>query len=190
MKISSAEFVKGIVGTDQATSNDPRPQIVFLGRSNVGKSSLINSLTGKKELAISSSTPGRTQQINFFLINGNMYFVDFPGYGFARVSQKRGEKIRRLIMWYLEQSGVRPKLAILIIDGEVGPKEFDLEMVKLLQENGHPFVIVANKVDKIKNKDLFKQKKSVEAKLSNAKIIWHSSKRGQGRDQILSEIFA
>ena len=96
--IKTAEFVKGVVGTDPILK-EKIPQIAFVGRSNVGKSSVINALTGKKGLAISSSTPGRTLQLNFFLINEKAYFVDLPGYGYARASLKQAEKMRKMIMW-------------------------------------------------------------------------------------------
>ena len=155
MKIKTAEFIKGIVGTDKILE-DETPQFAFVGRSNVGKSSLINSLVGNKKLAKSSSTPGRTQEINFFLINNKNYFVDLPGYGFAKISKTRREKIRKMIIWYLTYSGVKPKKVILIIDAKAGVKNFDLEMLDLLREENIDIIVVANKVDKIK-----KNKKSI-----------------------------
>jgi GTP-binding protein len=91
--VKSAEFTRGIVGTNEILLGE-KPQVAFVGRSNVGKSTLINSLVGKKDLARSSSNPGRTQEINFFLVNENIYFVDLPGYGFAKISKKRRETQR------------------------------------------------------------------------------------------------
>ena len=97
MDIKSAEFVKGIMGTDKILE-DNKPQIVFVGRSNVGKSSIINLLANRKNLVKSSSKPGKTKQINFFLINKKVFFVDLPGYGFMKMDLKKKEKIRKLII--------------------------------------------------------------------------------------------
>ena len=100
MKITSAKFVKGVVGPDEAL-RDGTPQIAFIGRSNAGKSSLLNSLTNSKKLAITSKTPGRTKEINVFLINGTHYFMDLPGYGYARAGGDTLQKLSDLIFWYL-----------------------------------------------------------------------------------------
>ncbi|HFC36125.1 MAG TPA: ribosome biogenesis GTP-binding protein YsxC, partial [Candidatus Moranbacteria bacterium] len=119
MQIKTAKFVKGIIGTDEIL-RDGKQQIAFVGRSNVGKSSVINSLVGIKKLAKSSATPGRTQEINFFLINDKVYFVDLPGYGFAKISKKQREKIRKMIIWYLSYAETKPCKVVLIIDAKVG----------------------------------------------------------------------
>src|SRR3989338_837689 len=105
MKIISAKFVKGINGTDDILY-DEKFQVAFLGRSNVGKSTLINSLTMRRNLARSSSTPGKTIRMDFFLINNDLYFVDFPGYGFAERSLEKREKLGKMILWYLRFSEV------------------------------------------------------------------------------------
>ncbi len=192
INISSAQFLKGVIGSE-GLPDDNLPQIAFVGRSNVGKSSLINSLTGKKDLAISSSTPGRTLQLNFFLINKNVYFVDLPGYGYSKISLKHAEKMRRMIMWYLEQNEKRPDKVVLIIDGNVGATKFDLEMMELLQENEYEIVVVANKMDKVKNSELMKKKKAITEKLnlstSEKNIIYYSTRDGKGREALLRTIF-
>jgi len=105
MNITSAEFVKGIKGTDKILY-DGKLQVAFVGRSNVGKSSLINSLVNRNNLARSSSQPGKTVRLDFFLINNSFYFVDLPGYGFAKFSQEKHEDIRKMMLWYLEYSEV------------------------------------------------------------------------------------
>ncbi|HEX8974618.1 MAG TPA: ribosome biogenesis GTP-binding protein YihA/YsxC [Patescibacteria group bacterium] len=185
--IKSAQFVKGVIGTDPLLG-DTRPQIAFVGRSNVGKSSVINALTGVKGLAISSSTPGRTLQLNFFLVNGNTYFVDLPGYGYSKTSLKQAEKMRRMIMWYLEQNECKPQKVVLIIDANVGPTKFDIEMMELLEEHQYEVVVVANKVDKIKSSELVKKQRSIVEKLDTENIVYFSSKTGKGRQELLGAI--
>src|SRR3989339_1336005 len=149
MNITSAKFIKGVVGEDQIL-NDGTPQIAFIGRSNVGKSSVINSLTKQKNLAISSNTPGRTREINVFLINKSIYFVDLPGYGYAKISKEGRNQLRELIHWYFVTSTYHQEKIIFIIDAEVGPTKIDAEMLRILEEQHKNIVIVANKVDKIK----------------------------------------
>src|SRR5881394_1791063 len=119
MNIKSADFVKGITG-DDIILTDNIPQIAFIGRSNVGKSSVINSLANKKAMARSSSSAGRTKEINFFLINKDFYLVDLPGYGFAHGSLDERKNIQQLIYWYLTNPEVEQKKVVLIIDANVG----------------------------------------------------------------------
>lgn len=188
MNISSAKFVKGIVGTDELLENGI-PQIVFIGRSNVGKSSLINSLTKQAGLAKTSSTPGRTQQINLFLINNKFYFVDLPGYGFVKISAAMRERMEELINWYLFRSPYSQKKIALIVDAEVGPTAADLEMLYGLEEKGKDFVVVANKIDKIKKSQFQKQIESIKNKVLGHKVIPYSSKTRVGVGDLLKEIF-
>jgi GTP-binding protein len=185
--ITSAQFVKGVIGSE-GLPDDKLPQIAFVGRSNVGKSSLINSLTGKKELAVSSSTPGRTLQLNFFLINEKVYFVDLPGYGYSKISLKYAEKMRKMIMWYLEHNERRPEKVVLIIDGNVGPTKFDLEMMELLRENEYDVVVVANKSDKVKSSELIKKKRNITEKFDTENIFYYSTKTGKGKEELLQKL--
>jgi len=187
-EIKSAKFLKGAIG-GEGLPQDALPQVAFVGRSNVGKSSVINTLVGMKDLAISSSTPGRTLQLNFFLINEDTYFVDLPGYGYSKQSLKFAEKMRKMIMWYLEQNEKKPKKVILIIDGNVGPTKFDLEMMELLQENKYKIIVVANKMDKVKNSELSKKKKGIIEKLQTENIIYFSAKTKKGKFELLEKIF-
>jgi len=187
-EIKTAEFVKGIVGTDKILE-DGKKQIAFVGRSNVGKSSLINSLTKIKDLAKSSSTPGRTQEINFFLIDNKFYFVDLPGYGFAKVSKKQREKIRKMIVWYLSYSGVKPVKVILILDAKVGIKDFDLDMLDLLKEENIETIVVANKIDKVKKSVEHKVVEKIKRQLDDeAKFLIYSAKTSLNREKLLNAI--
>lgn len=185
--IKSAQFIKGIIGTDPILQEEI-PQIAFVGRSNVGKSSMINSLVGSRNLVKSSSTPGRTKEINFFLIDEKVYFVDLPGYGYAKISASHAEKMRKMIMWYLEQSEANLKKVVLIIDAQAGPKQFDLEMADLLVECRHDFIVVANKADKLNQKETARVARILEEKFANHKIFFYSSKTGKGKEKIWEEI--
>ena len=190
MEIKSAEFVKGIKGSDFLL-NDGLFQVAFIGRSNVGKSSLINSLTGKKRLVKSSSLPGKTREINFFLINKKNYFVDLPGYGFAKIKETQKEKLRKMILWYLLSDELKfiTKKIILIIDFKTGPSKFDLEMLYLLQKNNLDYLVVANKIDKISKGKRLTQKKKIQKEIGLEKIFLYSAKTGEGRNALLDEIF-
>ncbi len=191
MKIKSAEFIKGIIGTDGILKEDI-PQVAFVGRSNVGKSSVINSLVNRKDLVKSSSTPGKTQQINFFLIQtdlGELFFVDLPGYGFAKLSRERREKLRKLILWYVEDSEAKPQKIILVIDAKVGPTPFDVEMFGVLKKHNYEIIVVANKVDKLKRNDRQKQLKKIKEELWCDNVILHSAKTKEGREELLLELF-
>jgi len=185
MEIKTAEFIKGITGTNQILE-DGIPQVAFIGRSNVGKSSLINSLVQRKNLVKSSSVPGKTRQINFFLINEEVYFVDLPGYGFLRASLKQKEKTRRMILWYLFDSKVKFRKVVLIVDARVGISKFDQEMLELLNRNNSPFVVVANKVDKLKKDKLAGQLKTIQEKVGQNRVVPYSAKTNKGRDELWS----
>src|SRR5271154_4093635 len=117
-QISSAKFMRGIAGTDDLLG-DGKPQVAFIGRSNVGKSSIINSLTGQKDLARISDTPGRTQEINIYSINNKLYLLDLPGYGYAKGSKMLQERLHTLIYWYLYESSYQAKKIVLIMDANI-----------------------------------------------------------------------
>lgn len=187
MKIKSAQFVLGVKGSS-LNLEDGIPQIAFIGRSNVGKSSLINALTNQKELAISSSFPGRTQEINLFLINETVYFVDLPGYGFAKGSLKAREKMQRMINWYLFESSNKQKVVVLIIDAEIGPTEADLELLSALVEYKKPILIVANKVDKIKSSQYVKKIRNIHEKIGQHPVILFSAKKKMGVEELLEAL--
>ena len=148
MEISNAEFV--ISNTDvQKCPAGNLPEYAFIGRSNVGKSSLINMLTGRKGLAMTSATPGKTMLINHFLINKKWYLVDLPGYGYAKRGQKGQEQIQRIIQSYILQR-VQMTCLFVLIDSRLEPQSIDLSFIEWLGENGVPFVLVFTKADKLK----------------------------------------
>ncbi|MFA5747397.1 MAG: ribosome biogenesis GTP-binding protein YihA/YsxC [Candidatus Paceibacterota bacterium] len=187
MKIESVQFVKGVRGSDPVF-DDGIPQVAFIGRSNVGKSSVINSLTGKKDLARTSQFPGRTQEINLFLVNRSLYFVDLPGYGYAKVPNKLRGKIKDMVNWYFFVSEYKQKKVILIIDAKVGPTKYDLETVHLLDDYGKDVVVVANKIDKMGKKECEDQFGTIKAVMGGHKIIPYSAKERIGVKELLGEI--
>lgn len=187
MKIISAEFIKGIVGPDTALENN-FSQIVFLGRSNAGKSSLINSLTQKKQLARSSNSPGRTREINLYLINSNCYFLDFPGYGYAQASKEIQKELQSLIHGYLFEASYTIQKIILVIDAEVGPTELDLEMLDKLKNYPENILVVANKIDKVKPSELKNKLTRIQEKIGNYLLIPYSTRKKIGRGELLKAI--
>lgn len=186
MKITSAVFKRGIKG-ENGILMDGKPQVAFIGRSNAGKSSLINTLTGIKELAISSKTPGRTQEINIFLINDTHYFLDLPGYGFTKTKLKIFEKLGKLIYWYLFNSTNKPKV-VLLFDAEIGPTDSDLEMLYELEKVGKDIVLVANKFDKVPKSKQKPHLEKLEKSLHGHRVFPFSSKTKLGLDELINEI--
>jgi GTP-binding protein len=188
MKITSTKFIKGIVGDDSILA-DGIPQIAFVGRSNVGKSSLINTLT-QSSASRTSSFPGRTQEINIFLINDTYYFVDLPGYGFARASGLGREKIGELIDSYLFNSIYTQKKVVMIIDATVGMTEKDILMFNELISHDKDFIIVANKIDKLTQSEYHKKITELKKMAGDIyPIIPFSNKTKKGLDTLLLEIF-
>ena len=186
MKVTSAEFIKSAFEMQHWTT-DGRVEIAFLGRSNVGKSSLINSLLMRKGLARTSNTPGRTQSINFFLINDSFYFTDLPGYGYARVSKTMRADWGKMAEEYLSE---RKELALCVqlVDSRHPPTPLDIQLNDWLKHNEKPFIVVATKTDKLSNNELSKSMKTAKATLTESKILTYSATTGRGRDEVWSEI--
>ena len=187
-RIYDVHFVKGIIGTDEICTDD-RPQYAFVGRSNVGKSSVINMLLNKKRLAKSSSTPGKTSEINFFLVNKNFYVVDLPGYGYAKVGKKVSEKFRKRILWYLTESGARPKTVYIILDARRGVTDMDKDMIGILLKEGHSMAIIVNKSDKLNQSEQNKVLLDIKNKLreiggSMIPTFMFSAKTGKGKNPL------
>ena len=187
MKISKSEFIKGVIGDDYG-SKDNLPHVAFFGRSNAGKSSVINSLVGKKDLVKTSKLPGKTREANFFRINDSFYFVDFPGYGYAKRSVSERNKMIKRILWYVEFSDVRPQAVFLIIDAKVGLTALDWEMIKNLEANKHNIVIVANKIDKLAKSAANKQLSLIQKEVQGIPVLGYSAKTNEGKDKLIQII--
>ncbi len=186
MKITGAEFVKSAFNESHWTT-DGLPEIAFLGRSNVGKSSLINSLLQRKGLARTSNTPGRTQSINFFLINETFYFVDLPGYGYAKVSKTMRADWGKMAEEYLSKRESL-RLFIQLVDARHKPTELDKQLNEWLVFHQKNHLIVATKADKLSNNKLNKSLQEIEQALPESKIIAYSATTGKGRDALWREI--
>ena len=191
MEITSAEFV--ISNTDvKKCPAGIFPEYAFIGRSNVGKSSLINMLTARKGLAMTSATPGKTMLINHFLINKNWYLVDLPGYGYARRGQKGKDQIRTILEDYILEREQLTNLFVLI-DCRHEPQKIDLEFMEWLGENEIPFSLIFTKIDKISKGRLQENLKVYQTKLLESweelpPILLSSSEKKEGRDKILNYI--
>ncbi len=188
MKVSSAEFVKGIRGSDDIFSEDI-PSIAFIGRSNVGKSSILNALAGKAGMARVGDKPGKTTEINFFLINRTRYFVDLPGYGYSTGERGQREKLRKLIIWYFTAGEAHPDKVVLILESKAGLTKFDEEMIQVLKERGHPYLVVLNKIDKLSQKELLKQVADIKER-SGVEIIQTCVPTGKGIDELRDILLA
>jgi len=186
MKIASAEFVKSAFSHEHWI-DDRRPEIAFLGRSNVGKSSLINSLLQRKGLARTSNTPGRTQSINYFLINDDFYFVDLPGYGYAKVSKSMRSDWGVMAEEYLSQRE-QLVLCVQLIDSRHEPTKLDLQLNEWLNFNGKPHIAVATKSDKLSGSQLSKQLKAIRLALKFSEVIAYSAETGKGRDDVWKSV--
>lgn len=191
MKINQAEFV--ISNTDIRLCPEPNmPEYAFIGRSNVGKSSLINMLTNNKSLAKISSKPGKTRLVNHFLINKNWYLVDLPGYGYAKVGHNQRDKFQRFISRYMTTRENLTNVFVLI-DSRHKPQEIDLDFMIWLGENGIPFSMIFTKLDKLKKGE---QKKFIKNYTVEVLKVWEemppyfitSSVTGFGKEELLSYI--
>lgn len=185
--IKSATFIKGAVH-DTGLPVEKLDEIAFIGRSNVGKSSVINSLTSRNKLARSSSTPGFTAEANFYLINEEFYLVDLPGYGFARGSHVQRDKIARIIEWYFVSKNTNTKKVVLIIDAKVGPTVDDIHFYNFLNEQKKDIIIIANKFDKLKQNEIFKAIADIEKVFEGKKIIKYSAREKIGIEELFESI--
>lgn len=190
MEIKQAEFVTSAVKTSQYPEID-MPEVAFVGRSNVGKSSLINTLTNRKKLVKVSQTPGKTRLVNFFIINNVMHFVDLPGYGYAKVSKSERDSWGKTIETYLHN---RPQLkkVVLLLDSRRIPNEDDILMYDWILHYGYEAVIVLTKVDKLTKNELNKNQKVIAEAINlpkGSKMYNFSSLKRTGKEELLEGIF-
>ncbi len=167
------------------------PEIAFAGKSNVGKSSVINRLLQRKNFARVGQMPGKTIHVNYFIVDDACYFVDLPGYGFAKVSQAEKQRWSRLMEDYFAAS--RISLGVLIVDSRHAPTNNDITMAQWFMQSGCPFVVVANKIDKAKKSELTANLATIRADLElpqTCPIIPFSAEKGDGRDALMREILS
>ena len=187
LNFAKTEFVKGV--TDRRDFvRDGLPQVAFAGRSNVGKSSVLNRLAGRKNLAYVGASPGKTSQINYFKVDGKAYLVDLPGYGYAKVSQAEKARWARLMESYFQDEGQLITLGVLIVDIRHKPTANDLTMHNWFRESGCPEIIVANKLDKLKKSQvepaLTLIRETLELTEDDA-LVSFSAEKGEGKEQLI-----
>ncbi len=191
MKIVSAEFMTGAVSSRQYPT-PMYPELAFVGRSNVGKSSLINSLLNRKKLVKTSQTPGKTQEINFFKVNDDLIFADLPGYGFAKVPAPVRNRWKKMIESYLLK---RKSLVavVLIVDVRRSPSPLDIDLQRWLHACGVEYIMVATKADKLSQSEINKQVREINGTFfgeREGEAILYSSKSGRGKKELWSRILS
>jgi len=189
LNLNNAEFLKS-AADPQGFINDGLPQIVFAGRSNVGKSSVLNRLLGRKNFARVSASPGKTAHVNYFFIDAKAYFVDLPGYGYAKVSKSERDRWGTLMEAYFSYAG-RITLGVMIVDSRHKPTGDDVTMANWFKSSDCPLLIVANKIDKVKNSEKDKNTEIIQEtlKLSDEQpIIPFSAEKGTNKDMLISAI--
>ncbi len=191
MKIQKAEFIKSAPDITHCPESS-LPEYAFCGRSNVGKSSLINMLTNHKKLAVTSSKPGRTRLINLFLIDDHWQIADLPGYGYAKVSKSERESWKKMVNQYLL---IRQNLVsvFVLLDSRHEPQKNDLSFMQFLGENGIPFVMTFTKIDKLKNSEWAANLKQYQSEMLKTweelpPILETSSEKGTGQSEVLQYI--
>ena len=191
MNFQLSEFQASYGLSSQLPASD-RPEFVFSGRSNVGKSSVINRILNRKNFARVGNSPGKTTHINYFKIDGRFYLVDLPGYGYARVSQAERARWGRLIeSWFADPSLM--SLGCMLVDARHAPTADDCTMGQWFKQSGKPFVVVANKLDKLKKSEIEPNLQRIRDTLEiddSIKIIPFSAEKGTGRQELLGEIAA
>ena len=190
MRIKKSEFVTSAVKKNQYPI-DNRAEIAFVGRSNVGKSSIINALTNRKKLAKVSQTPGKTRLVNFFIINDDFYLVDLPGYGYAKVSKQEKESWGKTIEMYLH-GREQLKRVVLLVDSRHKPTGDDIMMYEWIKHFGYDVIVVATKSDKLTRNDLKKSEKLIKETLKfdgNDKLYFFSSLKKDGKDELINNLF-
>ncbi|WP_026889354.1 ribosome biogenesis GTP-binding protein YihA/YsxC [Clostridium beijerinckii] len=190
MRIKKSDFITSAVKKNQYPIDD-RAEVAFVGRSNVGKSSLINSLTNRKKLAKVSQTPGKTRLVNFFLINDDFYLVDLPGYGYAKVSKTEKDSWGKTVEMYLNDRE-QLKRVVLLVDSRHKPTGDDIIMHEWIKHFGYDVIVVATKSDKLTRNELNKNEKIIKETLKlnpDDKLYFFSSLNKNGKDELIDNLF-
>ncbi|MBR5343104.1 MAG: YihA family ribosome biogenesis GTP-binding protein [Oscillospiraceae bacterium] len=189
LNVNKAEFVKSAASSGQFIRSSV-PAVVFAGKSNVGKSSVINRLLNRKNFARVGAAPGKTVHVNYFLIDGKLYFVDLPGYGFAKVSQSEKERWGRLMEEFFAEPELM-SLGVLIVDARHKPTADDVTMGEWFKNSGRSFCVVANKLDKLKKSEIEGNLRLIRETLAlpgEIPLIPFSAEKGNGREALIAEI--
>lgn len=190
MNFNNVEFLTSAASTKGLPARE-YPEIAFAGKSNVGKSSVINRILQRKNFARVGEKPGKTIHVNYFLIDKACYFVDLPGYGYAKVSQAEKDRWGRLVEDYFAAD--RIDLGVFIVDARHAPTNNDITMARFFIESGYPFVVVANKLDKLKKSEIESNLKTIREDLElpeDCPVIPFSAEKGTGRDELVKLIIA
>ena len=191
MQFQSAEYVRS-AGTPEQFLRDPLPKVVFAGRSNVGKSSVINRLTGRKNLARVGASPGKTRQIHYFLADERLYLVDLPGYGYAKVSKEERARWAKLMERFFRDEGPRISMGVMIVDIRHKPTADDVTMYQWFRESGCPLVVVANKLDKLKKREIEPALACIRETLGLREadaLIAFSAEKGDGKEALTAQLW-
>lgn len=189
LNVNKAEFIRSAAGTAQFIHSSV-PKVAFAGKSNVGKSSVINRMLNRKNFARVGSEPGKTIHVNYFLIDGKLYFVDLPGYGYAKVSRGEKERWGKLMESFFAGEGLFD-LGVMIVDARHKPTADDVTMAEWFKAYGCPLVVVANKLDKLKKSEIEPNLRLIRETLEipeEVPLIPFSAEKGQGRELLMAEI--
>ena len=188
MKKLEVKFDKSISIDSKIIFHESKKQVIFVWRSNVWKSSLMNAIFEKKDLVKTSSMPGKTKLANLFLVNNKFHFVDMPGYWFAKLWQEQKEKLDSLISWYIEEFKPYIKKIIIVLDSKIWPTQKDIDMFKFLQEFEIPLIFVLNKIDKLSNNEINKSLNYTSKAFFWQQILTSSTKNFDGINDIKKEL--
>lgn len=188
MKIKEVSFLKSVSINDNRVFFENKDEIVFVGRSNMGKSTLMNKLFNKKDMVKTSARPGKTKTANIFVVNKKYYYTDLPWYGFARLGKEVREHLDALISWYLEERRNNIKKVVMLIDSKIGPQESDVEMFSYIQELWLPITIVLSKIDRLSKSEVTKSLTATQKQFFGQQVIPVSSLKNMWIDE-LGKIF-
>lgn len=191
MRIKDVKFIRSVTDSNafDYMYEKEKPEVCFVGRSNVGKSSTLNSIFGTKDMVKTSSKPGHTKLANQFSVNNRFICTDLPGYGFAKLSDSEREKIDNLITSYLTEYGRDIRKVVIILDSKVGATDHDLDMFLMLQKMGIPALVILNKIDKLKSTEKSKILKKTKEDFLGNRVITYSTKEQKNKKELINEIF-